>query len=88
MLYGLQRSDSFPFCVGLLSFGIAAAIRGAMLPAGLSILGLWWWKHPRGSALVRAWALASFAIPVILDDFSAYVTYDEQCPSSFLLRSH
>ena len=75
VLYGLQRSDSFPFCVGLFSLGVAAAIRGAMLPAGLSILGLWWWKHPRGPALLRAWALVSFAIPIILDDALRHILH-------------
>ena len=68
VLYGLRGSRAFPLCVGVFSLGIAAAIRGAMLPAGLSILGFWYWKHPRGSALVIASALVSFAIPIALDD--------------------
>ncbi len=75
VLYGLERSDTFSFCVGLFSFGIAAAIRGAMLPAGLSILGLWWWKYPRASSLIRACALVSFAIPIILDNFFQHILH-------------
>ena len=90
VLYGLQRSDSFPFCVGLFSFGIAAAIRGAMLPAGLSILGLWWWKHPRGSALVRRMGVSQLSQSQLswMMFFRHILHTMNNAPVALLLRGH
>jgi hypothetical protein len=70
ILHGLDgRPNTSRVCLALLSLGVAAAIRGAMLLAGPALIILWLWRNRAHRLTILILAVTSFAAPLVLDNF-------------------